>query len=84
MCQISEVVKRSEGTFVCCTSSDTDFIGATSVSFFDGERCFAPQKFCVSEKYQCFGDKPIAPLIKLEEDIPENFLQRGNGVVFGF
>jgi hypothetical protein len=85
MSQISDVVKIPKGLFVYCTSTSANFMGATSINFFDGNKSFAPKKFKVGEKTQCFSrENPVAPVIKLEEDVPANFLQRGNEVVFGF
>jgi hypothetical protein len=84
MSKISEIMKRPEGMFICCTSTPLDFMGATSVNFLDGDRSFTPKKFQMGEKYRCFNlENPVAPVIKLEEDIPENFLRRGNEVIFG-
>jgi len=83
MCQISEVVKMTDGTFVCCTSTSSEFKGAKVINFFDGVLKFTVNKFSLGKKTQCFRENPVAPLIKLEEYVPENFLQRGNKVVFG-
>jgi hypothetical protein len=84
MSRISSILKVSgDEVFVCCTSTDADFMGATSVNLFDGNKRFDLKKFQMGKKRQCFTENPIAPVIKLGEDVPENFLQRGNKVVFG-
>jgi hypothetical protein len=85
MSQISEVFTMPQkGHFVCCTSTDADFMSATSIKFFDGNKNFALKKFQVGKKRQCFTENPVAPVIKLEENVPENFLKPGNKVSFGF
>jgi hypothetical protein len=83
MSKISEILKIPKGTFVCCTSTDADFMSATSVNIRDGDMNFALKKFNMGKARVCFNlENPVAPVIKLEEDVPENFLQRGNEVVF--
>jgi len=82
MCRISEIVKMAEGTFICCTSVASDFMDATTVNFFDNAEKLAVKRFILSKRTQCFSENPVAPVIKLEEDVPQNFLQRGNRVEF--
>jgi|ABDH01.1.fsa_nt_gi hypothetical protein len=72
----------AEGTFICCTSVAGDFMGATTVNFFDNAEKLAVKRFVLSKRTQCFSENPIAPVIKLEEDVPQHFLQRGNRVEF--
>jgi hypothetical protein len=84
MSEILGVLKTVHGTLVYCTSPNDDFMTATSIKFNDGNRNFIPRKFRVGKRYQCFSKNPVAPVIKLEEEVPENFLQQGNKVDFGF
>jgi hypothetical protein len=86
MSKISEVFTMpTKGTIVCCTSTDADFMKAASIDIFDGNKSFTLKKFQMEIMRVCFNlDNPVAPAFKLEEDVPENFLQRGNEVVFGF
>ena len=72
----------TEGTFVCCTSTASEFMRAKAVTLFHDAEKFTVKKFYLSKKTQCFSENPIAPVIKLEEDVPEDFLQRGNRVDF--
>jgi hypothetical protein len=74
-----------EGAIVCCDSTDADFNKAKSVQIRDKGESFTLNKFVMGIKRQCFNlNYPVAPVFKPEEDIPENFLRRGNEVVFGF
>jgi len=84
MSKILDVLKTAKGVFVYCSTPDTDFMGAASIEFREGSKNFVPRKFRVGKKYQCFGGSRIAPVIKLEEEVPENFLQQGNEVIFSF
>ena len=82
MCEIQEIVKMTDGTFVYCTSTPVEFMNSTAVKFFNGGNSFMLKKFSMGRARQCFSDNPIAPVIKLEEDVPDNFLKRGNPVAF--
>lgn len=82
MCEIIEVVNFPTGNFISCTSTDADFMHAAAIEIvYNGER-FALSNFKIFYKKQCFNQNPVAPLIKLEEDVPKKFLQRGNEVIF--
>jgi hypothetical protein len=40
------------------------------------------KRFLLNKRTQCFSENPIAPVIKLENDVPQHFLRRGNRVEF--
>jgi hypothetical protein len=83
VCKINDIFKRPEGVFVSCTSTDADFMRATSINIRHKGKNFILTKFVMGERRQCFNlEYPIAPLFMPEENTPDDFLQVGNEVAF--
>jgi hypothetical protein len=83
MCEIFDVMKVKGRVLVECTHCDSDFMNAKSITVFDRiNRSFEIKTFTMDHTRQCFNNKPISPWFGIEEDVDENFLQRGNKIQF--
>jgi len=83
MCEIKSVVKRPGWWLVFCTFYDGDFMSAKGVCFYGSDGNVAKiTRFGIDETKQCFNNNPIAPVIKVDEEIDARFLQVGNRVEF--
>jgi len=83
MCEIMEVFKPEEGKLFVCTPIETPFMTAKAVNIYDKDgNVTNVTQMAIAETRQCFNDNPIAPVVKVNEDIPRRFLQTGNRVEF--
>jgi len=83
MCAILEVTKTVEGVFVSCTYYEGDFMRAKTITIIGQNSEKAKiTKFCMSRSSQCFSNRPVSPWFRIDEDIDEKFLQRGNKIEF--
>jgi len=83
MCEIREVLTPKEMKVCVCTPCDGDFMAANVLNIFDAKgRSVSVTKFHVGHTTNCFNDNPIAPMVKIDEDIDDRFLQKGNKIEF--
>ncbi|MDR2693358.1 MAG: hypothetical protein LBB74_03990 [Chitinispirillales bacterium] len=83
MCEISTTLKIQGWPLVMCTYHDGEFMPAKAVVFFDQKGDMSKiTKFNIDKTKQCFNNKPVSPVIKVNEDIDARFLQVGNRVEF--
>jgi len=58
-------------------------MSAKTVIFFDKDGDMSKiTNFTIDKTKQCFNDKPISPVIKVNENLDARFLQAGNRVEF--
>jgi len=83
MCEIKEVTTPKEHRIFICTPYDGDFMSAKAVNLFDAMGgSVRITKFCVGQTTNCFNRNPIAPVVKIDEDVDDRFLQKGNKIEF--
>jgi hypothetical protein len=82
MHKIQDAFKMEDSTVIFCTYSDNEFDKATSVILCSGDNRFTAKRFSVGKMTQCFSDKPTGPAVKIDETVPERYLQAGNLVEF--
>jgi len=83
MCEISTIIELQGWPLVMCTYHDGEFMPAKAVIFFDKNGGTSTiTKFNIDKTKQCFNNKPISPVIKVNERLDDRFLQIGNRVEF--
>ena len=70
------------GIVLDCSEYNGDFMGSKTLKIFDSEmNVFSTNEFVVEKTRSCFG-KGGLPWVMLKTAVSENFLQKGNTVVF--
>lgn len=82
MCKIINVQKIGNKTIIDCSPYDGDFANAMLLQIVDAKkRSFTTKDFRVEKTRACFSEGGT-PWIMLEGNIPDNFLDRGNEILF--
>jgi hypothetical protein len=85
MSKIVDILNHNGRPGVLCSPHESEFNGATAITISDNNGATVEiSKFCIERNYVCFSDKPAPPWFWVEEDIDNNFLQKGNRVDFVF
>ncbi len=84
MCEILNIQKIEKLIIIDCSiyDADEDFTRATILKIRDKKgNTVVTKKFKVEKTRPCFSQGG-SPWITLNEDIPENFLEKGNKIYF--
>jgi hypothetical protein len=85
MSEILDILDVKGHPFVLCSPHESEFEGAKTIMIFDKEGASAKiSKFRIERGYVCFNDNPVSPGFRVDEEVDNSFLQRGNRVDFVF
>jgi hypothetical protein len=85
MSTILDVLDFKGRPVVLCSPHESEYEGAKAIVMFDKDGISVKiSKFLIERSYQCFSNKPKAPWFRVDEDVDNRFLQRGNQVDFVF
>jgi hypothetical protein len=85
MSKILDVFNLEGRHIVACSPHEPEPDGAKAVMLFDKDGASVKiSKFLIERSYQCFSNKPKSPWFRVEEEVENRFLQRGNRVDFVF
>ena len=81
MCVIKETATLGGHTFLFCTPHAGNYDNAKTLKITDKDNnIFTTNEFDMEKTKSCFGDNPVAPVIKLLCDAPTDFLKVGNEI----
>ena len=82
MCMILNATNIAEGTVLDCSEYSGDFLNSKTLKIYDSDKnIFTTSDFIVEKARACFG-KGGNPWIMLKTAVSENFIKKGNTIVF--
>ena len=82
MCMILNATNIGGGTVLDCSEYNGDFMNSKTLKIVDKEQnVFSTRDFIVEKTRDCFG-KGGLPWVMIKSSVTENFLRKGNTVVF--
>ena len=82
MCMILNATNIGGGIVLDCSEYNGDFLNSKTLKIYDSDmNSFATNDFVVEKSRSCFG-KGGSPWVMLKTSVSENFLKKGNTVVF--
>ena len=82
MCNIINAKRIGNKTVLDCSPYNGDFMNATVLEIIDAnKRSFKTKSFKVEKTPACFSEGG-APWVMLSDSIPDNFLNKGNEILF--
>ena len=82
MCMILNATNIGGGTVLDCSEYNGDFMNLKTLKIVDKEQnVFSTNDFIVEKTRDCFG-KGGLPWVMIKSSVTENFLCKGNTVVF--
>jgi len=82
MCEILDVLEIEGKPLIPCTYEPGDFMSAKTIRIYDKNNDFTDiTRFAIEKIGGCFSNKPKTPILRIDEEIENRFLQRGNRVV---
>jgi hypothetical protein len=85
MSKILDVLDVNGRPGVLCSPHESEFKGANAIMLFNQDGAsIRISKFCIERICQCFSNKPVPPCFRVDEEVDNSFLQKGNRVDFVF
>ena len=82
MCMILNAINIGGGIVLDCSEYNGDFLNSGTLKIYDSDmNIFTTNDFVIEKTRPCFG-KGGLPWVMLKTPVSENFLKKGNTVVF--